>query len=685
MGHDWRDELNPEQRSAVEHGDGPLLVAAGAGSGKTRTLASRVAHLLESGVAPERILLLTFTRRAAREMLDRARSLTGHRDADRVVGGTFHSVANRLLRTSGRAVGLPPGFTVMDQTDAADLIGIVRTDLGYGAATGPRFPRKETLAAIYSRVVNAGAPLPQVLEAAFPWCRDHRDDVGRIFEAFTDRKRDHAVLDYDDLLLYWRALAASPTAGPALAARFDHVLVDEYQDSNAIQADILAAMRPEGRGLTVVGDDAQAIYAFRAATVENMLRFPERFPGTTVVTLERNYRSTPQILDAANEVIGAARRGYRKILAAQRPAGPLPRLVLCSDEAAQARHVADQVLAARERGTPLRDQAVLFRTGHHADRLELELTRRDIPFVKYGGLKFLETAHVKDLLALLRVLDNPLDELAWQRVLGALEGIGPVRARRAIVELGVTGGRPGSGPPTGTDPLERFLRPTFELPGARDDELAVLRTSLRAAAGSDDRQPPPAVQIDHLLAFCERTFARRYRDASVRLEDLAQLAELAGAYPVRSRFLTELVLDPPSSVSETAPPVLDDDYLVLSTIHSAKGGEWDAVHLIHAADGNIPSDMALGSPEEIEEERRLLYVALTRARDELTVSYPRRFYHHRHGTDDAYSTGQLSRFLAPVVDRFEQLTVGADESDELTAVGVGPAADPVGAYLAQLW
>ena len=678
---DWREHLNAEQRRAVEHGDGPLLVAAGAGSGKTRTLASRVAHLLESGVPAERILLLTFTRRAAREMLDRAHGLTGDRSAEHVVGGTFHSVANRLLRVHGRAVGLPPGFTVMDQADAADLIGIVRTDLGYGGGDGPRFPRKETLLGIYSRVVNAGVPLGDVLDAAFPWCRDHRDDIARIFDAFTARKRAHAVLDYDDLLLYWRAAATSAGAGPVLRDLFDHVLVDEYQDSNAIQADILASMRPGGRGLTVVGDDAQAIYAFRAASVENMLGFPERFPGTTVVTLERNYRSTPEVLGAANDVIAAARRGYRKALAANRPSGPLPRLVLCSDETAQAGYVADQVLEARERGTALRDQAVLFRTGHHADRLELELGRRDIPYVKYGGLRFLEAAHVKDLLAMLRILDNPFDELAWQRTLGALEGIGPVRARQAIVGLGVT-----AGPGDGVDPLERFLSGEAPLPGARDEELEALRDALAEAAGSDERQPPPALQVEHLRRVCEVTFPRRYPDAAIRLDDLDQLAEVASAYPVRSRFLTELVLDPPSSISEAAgPPSLDDDYLVLSTIHSAKGGEWDRVHVIHAADGNIPSDMSLGTPEEIEEERRLLYVALTRARDELHVSYPRRFYHRRHGADDAYSTARVSRFLEPVTDRFEQATVGADEADALVAVGATLAADPVESYLAGLW
>lgn len=680
MTRDWREELNPEQRRAVEHGDGPLLVAAGAGSGKTRTLASRVAHLLETGVPAERILLLTFTRRAAREMLDRARALTRAQHTEHVVGGTFHSVANRLLRSHGPAVGLPAGFTVMDQSDAEELIGIVRTDLGYGSPSGPRFPRKETLAGIYSRVVNAGHPLADVLDEAFPWCREHGEDIGRIFGAFTARKRQHAVLDYDDLLLYWRAVATDDDAGRVLGGLFDHVLVDEYQDSNAIQADILAAMRPEGCGLTVVGDDAQAIYGFRAASVENMLGFPARFPGTTVVSLERNYRSTPEVLAAANDVIGAARRGYRKVLAAQRPSGPTPWLVLCTDEAAQATYVADQVLDARERGFALRDQAVLFRTGHHADRLELELGRRDIPFVKYGGLRFLEAAHVKDLLAMLRVLDNPFDELAWQRTLGALEGVGPVRARRAIAALGVT-----AGPGNGVDPLARLLSGEVEVAGARPEELGTLREALRAAAGDGPGQPPPALQVEHLRGVCELTFPRRYRDAALRLQDLSQLAELAGAYPVRSRFLTELLLDPPSSISEAGPPSLDDDHLVLSTIHSAKGGEWRAVHVIHAADGNIPSDLSLGSPEEVEEERRLLYVALTRARDELHVTYPRRFYHRRHGSDDAHSTAQLSRFLEPVAERFERLTVGADETDDLAAVGATLAADPVESYLAGLW
>ncbi len=431
----WLAGLNPQQLSAVEHAHGPLLIAAGAGTGKTRTLACRVARLVADGTPPERILLLTFTRRAAREMVERARAMTGDRTTGRVVGGTFHAVANRLLRQHGSALGLPPGFSILDQADAADLIGIVRAGLGLGEGDGHtggrRFPRKETLVSIYSRTVNAGDPLPRVLETAFPWCREHRDAIAEVFRAYTERKRRLAVLDFDDLLLYWRALAQHPTAGPVLRRMFDHVLVDEYQDTNTIQADVLWAMLGEDPSLTVVGDDAQSIYSFRAASIRNILDFPTRYPTARVVRLERNYRSTPAILAAANGVIEGAREGYGKVLWTEKPEGPRPQLVTCRDETAQATYVVDRVLAARERGVALRDQCVLFRTGHHADGLELELQRRDVPYVKYGGLKFLEGAHVKDLLALLRVLDNPYDELAWSRSLQLLEGVGPATVRRA--------------------------------------------------------------------------------------------------------------------------------------------------------------------------------------------------------------------------------------------------------------
>ncbi|CAN5337900.1 ATP-dependent helicase [soil metagenome] len=673
----WLDDLNDGQRRAVTHPGGRLLVVAGAGSGKTRTLASRVAWLIEQGTPAERILLLTFTRRAAEEMMRRSGGLIADRSAGRVWGGTFHSIANRLLRRHGAAVGIDAGFTVLDQGDTEAMLGMIRTELGLGDRK-VRFPRAETVAAIYSRTVNEQERLALVLKERFPWCAEHGDDLKVIFRAYRSRKLDQQVLDYDDLLLYWWALLDSGAA-PSLTSQFDHVLVDEYQDTNRLQGAILGALCGPDGNLTVVGDDAQAIYSFRAASIENIRGFPSDFPDTAIVTLEDNYRSTPQILAAANAVIGGSPELYPKRLRSSRPAGARPDLVTCLDEASQADFVCDTVLAHREEGIALRDQAVLFRTGHHSDGLELELARRRIPFVKYGGLKFLEAAHVKDLLALLRILDNPRDALAWHRVVGGIPGVGPATSVR------VMGTAEATAAAAGTDLLTGFCRMAASVPVQARAALAELQTALADARGTAGGEPGPAVQIDRLLPFLGMVAETRYEDAAVRLGDIEQLAALAAGYPNRSRFLTELTLDPPVSTSDLAgPPHLDDDYLILSTIHSAKGGEWDAVFVIHAADGNIPSDMALGEPGGVEEERRLLYVAMTRARDHLHISFPQRFYHRRFGGDDRHSYAPLSRFLSPVIEHFETAATGTDAAEDAPAAAAA-GVDTVGVLLASLF
>ncbi|MFO7649829.1 MAG: ATP-dependent helicase, partial [bacterium] len=429
----WLDELNPQQRRAVTHEGGPLLVIAGAGTGKTKTLAYRVAWLIQRGVPAERILLLTFTRRAAQEMLSRAqaacRAATG-----KVWGGTFHAIANRLLRSHGCIVGLSSDFTVMDESDSSDLLGLARTRLGY-ASKEKRFPRKHTIRSIYSRVVNSREPLEAVLKKDFPWVTAEAEGLRRIFEEYTRRKRERHTLDYDDLLLYWNVLLENPEAASAMERRFDHVLVDEYQDTNVIQAEILQRLRTHDRNITVVGDDAQSIYSFRAATIKNILDFPKQFEGTTVVTLEENYRSVQPILDVGNAVMQPARKRYTKNLFSARKSKQKPTLLVCRDEDEQVKLICDQVLSHLEEGVKLNQQAVLFRAGHHSDQLEIELARRDIPFHKYGGLKFLEAAHVKDLLAFLRILENPRDELSWFRVLEMLDGVGPRSAERFIGDL----------------------------------------------------------------------------------------------------------------------------------------------------------------------------------------------------------------------------------------------------------
>ena len=666
------NELDDNQRHAVTAGPGPVLVVAGAGSGKTKTVAARVARLLEDGADPDRILLLTFSRRAAKEMLHRAGQMVRDRSTSRVWGGTFHAVGNRLLRHHAPAVGLPTSFTILDAGDAADLFGVIRTDKGL-AERGRRFPRKETLVDIYSRVVNAQERLADVLKERFPWCETEVDGIRDVFGAYAERKRELGVLDYDDVLLYWRAAAVDSPAAAQLAARFDHVLVDEYQDTNVLQADIVEGLAPAGRGLFVVGDDAQAIYGFRAASSANMLAFPDRFPGTTVVMLDRNYRSIQPVLDVANRVLRPAQGVFPKQLRAVRPARPdaMPVLAQLGDESDEAAYVCDRVLAHREEGVLLRDQAVLFRTGHHSSRLEVELSRRNIPYVKYGGLKVLEAAHVKDLLAFLRILENPSDELAWHRVLALLDGVGPATIRRVVAHLHL--------------PNEQSVRMLVEdppeVPRRARDDLGLLQSIFTACLDATS----PQAEVSAIHTMVRPLFEHHYGDAEVRLEDLRQLEAVAAAAPTRSAFLAELTIDPPSVTSDLAgPPLLDDDYLVLSTIHSAKGGEWDVVYLIHASDGNVPSDMSLSTREGLEEERRLLYVAVTRARDDLYVTYPLRYYRHPQRLDDIHVYGQVSRFLQGFDEEFVR---HIDESVDalVSAEAAPPGPDRVAASVAALW
>lgn len=667
------DHLNPQQRGAACHASGPLLIVAGAGTGKTATLVHRVAWLIANGAEPERILLLTFTRRSAEEMLRRAGGLlrrlaeaagpehAARLRSTRIWGGTFHAIATRLLRRYGKALGLPAQFTILDRADSEDLMAVVRTDLGL-AKTDRRFPQKSTCMDIYSRCVNSREKLPHVLCTGFPWCLEWGEELRRLFDAYVDRKEATATLDYDDLLLFWYALMADSTAGDLVRGQFDHVLVDEYQDTNVLQAEILHQLRPDGQGLTVVGDDAQSIYSFRAATVRNILDFPKHYPQTTVVPLEQNYRSTQPILDATNGVIGLAAERFTKNLWTERRAGELPRLVTCDDEEDQAEFVIHTVLAHREAGIALRRQAVLFRTSHHSMLLEAELTRRNIPFHKFGGLKFVEAAHVKDLLGFLRLVDNPLDLVAGTRVLPLLPGIGPAKARHLMQVLAAAEGR--------------FSAWNEWRPPAGAAELWPQLVELLDSLARTDADLPG--QVERVRRFYEPLLAERYDNPYPRARDLEQLQQIAGRYANRRQMLLEMALDPPHSTQELAgKPVLDDDYLVLSTIHSAKGLEWDVVQVIHASDGNIPSDMSTGSPEQIEEERRLFYVALTRARTALYVCFPLRYYHARFGTSDRHSYGQRTRFVpGPLLKYFQACTPAASpeeiEAAELPAENLSP-------------
>lgn len=688
----WLSNLNPAQQAAVMHGSGPLLVVAGAGTGKTMTLASRVAWLIEQGTPPERILLLTFTRRAASEMLRRAGQLIGQETAARVWGGTFHATANRLLRIYGAALNLAPEFTVMDEADAADLMNLLRNELGFVKAKR-RFPRKNTLVSIYSRTVNAGEKLFDALNRHFPWCREDADAIREIFELYVTRKREHNVLDYDDLLLFWRVLSTTPGVGDAIAGRFEHILVDEYQDTNSIQADILAGMRRSNKNIMVVGDDAQSIYSFRAATVRNILDFPAAFPGATVVKLEQNYRSTQPILDASNAVMAYASERYTKELWSERRSQQKPVLVHCVDEPDQCTIVCGNILGHLEEGVALMKQAVLFRAGHHSDQLEIELARRNIPFHKFGGLKFIETAHIKDMLALLRILENPHDQISWFRVLHLLEGIGPRSARRIMDSLGV-GQLRRSDNDADASPLRRLASHAPAVPAPAEEQFVKLRdVLLDLTANAESIGLPLPVQIERLRKFYEPIFKQVYENAVIRLGDLEQLQHIAQRYQSRRRFITDLTLDPPSSTSDLAgPPHLDEDYLILSTMHSAKGCEWDVVHVIHAADGMIPSDMSVADQAGVDEERRLFYVAMTRARNMLYVYFPLRYYHRRYALGDGHNYAQLTRFITPAVQPlFEQRSAGGATTTGCTddaageAVKFGPSLESADTWLRQLW
>lgn len=648
--------LNPAQRAAVEHDIGapatrPLLVVAGAGSGKTNTLAHRVARLIQGGADPQRILLLTFSRRAANEMTQRAGNVlqrimgtAGHARAQVTTlpwAGTFHSIGARLLREFAGRIGLDESFTIHDRGDSEDLMGLVRHEIGL-TQTQKRFPLKGTCLSIYSRVVNAREPLDQVLQASFPWCSEWEAELKRLFGAYVDAKQEQNVLDYDDLLLFWAEMASDSELGPELGALFDHVLVDEYQDTNRLQAAIITGMKPDGRGVMVVGDDAQSIYSFRGATVRNILDFPKQFSQPAeVITLDRNYRSTQPILDASNAVIAAALERHAKTLWTDKPATRLPQLVLIPDEAEQARWVCNRILEQREAGIKLTAQAVLFRAASHSAALELELMRRNIPFVKFGGLKFLEASHIKDVLAVLRFAQNPSGRLAGFRVAQLIPGIGPATATRLLDAVAEA-------------PEAALAVEAFEAPAKAQGDWQAFVALYRRLRTPGLRWPADLeLAKDWYLPHLERL----HDDAPVRAADLEQLTQLAGGYGSRESFLAEITLDPPEATSDRAgPPLLDEDYVILSTIHSAKGQEWKSVHVLNVVDGCIPSDMSTGSAEDIEEERRLLYVAMTRAKEHLHLVVPNRFFIKQQaqmGDRHVYAT--RTRFLTPaMLKHFEE-------------------------------
>ena len=683
----YLDKLNEQQRKAVEHGvglregqtAGPLLIIAGAGSGKTNTLAHRVAHLIVNGADPRRILLMTFSRRAASEMSRRVERICKH-----VLGsnsgaltdalawsGTFHGIGARLLRIYAEQIGLNIDFTIHDREDSADLMNLARHALGF-SKTESRFPTKGTCLAIYSRAVNSQTPLKEILRQHYPWVASWESELKQLFAAYVEAKQVQNVLDYDDLLLYWAQMVSDPILADDIGNRFDHVMVDEYQDTNRLQASVLMALKPGGRGLTVVGDDAQSIYSFRAATVRNILDFPASFsPAADIITLDRNYRSTQPILAAANGVIDLARERFTKNLWTERQSLERPKLVTVKDETEQANFIIDQVLANRETGMTLKQQAVLFRTSSHSGPLEVELTRRNIPFVKFGGLKFLDSAHVKDMLAVLRFAQNPRDRVAGFRLLQMLPGIGPKKAGNILDTIAAD-----------AEPLLTLAE--IPSPPKTGDDWTAFTQMLMGLRRDQNGWPG---EIGQARLWYEPHLERIHEDADTRKTDLLQLEQIAGGYPSRERFLTELTLDPPDATSDQAGvPLLDEDYLTLSTIHSAKGQEWRSVFILNVIDGCIPSDLGVGTTQELEEERRLLYVAMTRAKDGLSLITPQRFFtggQSQQGDRHVYAS--RTRFIPATLLQFFETTTWPIVSAAASERSAQQIRIDVGARMRAMW
>jgi len=657
--------LNAPQREAACHGMEPLLIIAGAGTGKTTTLVYRVAQQISQGMSAERILLLTFTRRAAAQMVQRVAAVLRDADVDHSVwGGTFHGIGTRLLRQYGKAIGVHPRFTIHDQGDAEDLMGSLCRELDLGT-DDKTFPKKRTCLAIHSYGVNAERPLDEVLEAQYPQHLQHADSLEKLFAAYAQRKADLNVFDYDDLLRKWCDLLDHDEVGPAIRSRFDAVLVDEYQDTNCLQARLLRSLCPDGRGLTVVGDDAQSIYSFRAATVRNIMDFPKQFPGTQIVKLEQNYRSTQPILAATNLVIAQAAERFTKELWSSRDAGPPPQLVACDDEYEQVEFVVQRILEHQKQGIPLSQQAVLFRASHHSIQLEGQLAKLGVQFVKYGGLKFVEAAHVKDLLSLLRLAENPRDTVAAMRALCLMPGVGPKKAQELSRSLSAADGR---------FDVWREAKMPAKSKDVWPDFVTLMSWLARDGSDGDLRG-----QVRRALKFYEPILEQNYDNPVPRMADLEELNQLAAHATDRATLLADLTVDPPVSGADFGGGADRDQTLTLSTLHSAKGLEWRVVYVLHATDGKIPFERSLGDLDQLEEERRMFYVALTRAADWLYVCYTRHesssygnTSYGRSWGGGVYESSQLTRFITKSVKAaFQSQSAAAFQTPAVTKPAAG--------------
>lgn len=638
----YKEVLNPGQYAAATSLEGPLLVIAGAGSGKTRTLTYRVARLVEEGVPPSSILLLTFTRKTSMEMLRRASALLDHR-CERVAGGTFHSFANTVLKKYRSRIGFESNFTIVDRADAEDVINLVRSRLNFNVE-GRRFARKDTIATIYSKAANKEMSIEDVILEDYPSFISDAFDLIKLHKAYIAYKREHSLMDYDDLLIYLRELMRNhPDVRNTLSENFRFIMVDEYQDTNRIQADIVQLLAAAHDNVMVVGDDSQCIYSFRGANFGNIMDFPTIFPFAKIIKLEENYRSTQPILDVTNLIIARAHHKYTKTLFSQRKEGQRPAIVASSNEHMQSRFVSQRILELWESGTPLNEIAVLFRSSFHSYDLEVELARKNIPFIKVGGFRFSETAHVKDLLAHMKALANPLDAVSWHRLLRLIEGIGPKAADDIFREISVSG--MGAAAIANINPRPRWKAGFKRL----QDLLANPEIASLSVSGIGAR----------VVEYYAPMMVHKFDDHTKRARDLDHLLSIMDRYSSLELFVSDMMLEPPNStVNNTLASSQDGEHLVLSTVHSAKGLEWHTVFVIWALDGRFPSFYAMRSTEELEEELRLMYVAASRAKENLYFAYPVNVF-------DRASQMVLtrpSRFLDGIPqERLEQWSLGVDD------------------------
>ena len=625
----YQQALNPAQLEAVTHTEGPLLVIAGAGSGKTRTLTYRAAYLVEKGVSPSAILLLTFTRKASQEMLRRATQLVDDR-CGKIAGGTFHSFANATLRQNASFMGLDPAFGILDRNDSENLIGLLRKEM-QSATQHRSFPRRKTLTDIFSRAVNKGLSLEEIIDNDYPHFESHLETISRLYQLYKIRKQEHRFLDYDDLLVYLRRLLAEyPDAQDRISQRYHYIMVDEYQDTNTIQAEILYLLTRTNQNIMVVGDDAQSIYAFRGANFKNIIDFPKQFPATRIVSLEENYRSHQPVLTLTNTIIARAREKFTKNLFSQKKDGAKPVMVNAEDEYCQSRFIVDRIKDLQQQGVPTNEIAVLFRASFHSFDLEIELSREGIAFVKMGGFKFAESAHIKDVLAHLRIVANVYDRISWYRILLLIEKIGPKTAQKIY---------------------EATLAEKSGYTGLLSAEIPKNKgiNRLKKLIATLDTQPMTVCEMgETIIDYYMPILKNRYDDHPRRAKDLEHLVEIMDRYRKLGPFLTDMALEPPTASFENTlyTDTPGADRLTLSTIHSAKGLEWNSVFIIWALDGRFPSVHSLHKEEELEEELRLMYVAATRAKENLFFTYPSNVFDRSTGL----ILNQPSRFLDDIPD-----------------------------------